>query len=383
MPTRTHRFLIMAAAGSLAVVAGLPALADSPRTGPSLLYDAATGRVLFADEADQPWYPASLTKMMTAYLVFKAWKAGTVTPDAKIVISPRANSQPKMRLGLGAGKEITVNDAIEAIIIKSANDISVALAEAVAGSEHAFVAKMNETAFELGMYGTHFINPHGLPGEGQYTTARDLALLTQAIEREFPQHMRYFAMQSADIGKIIIGTHNGVLTHVEGGDGMKTGFTCSAGYNVVASATRRGRRLVAVVLGDKSPMKRTIRAAAMFDYGFRMLGWKELFPGPTIESLPDGKYDREAVRAANLTARYKDCVAPTPPEAVAATGDPAKAGEAKTAAVTTGAVPSADKATEAKPAKGKAKRPVKASKKKKSVKKSAAVEVGVPLALGQ
>ena len=115
MPTRTHRFLIMAAAGSLAVVTGLPALADSPRTGPSLLYDAGTGRVLFADDADQPWYPASLTKMMTAYLVFKAWKAGTVAPDAKIVISPRANSQPKMRLGLGAGKEITVNDAIEAI----------------------------------------------------------------------------------------------------------------------------------------------------------------------------------------------------------------------------------------------------------------------------
>jgi len=365
MPSTKLKSFALAAAAILTAVG--PAHA-----GPALLYDASSSQVLYAEDADQPWYPASLTKLMTAYVVFNAWKTGRASQDSKIVISPRANAQPKMRLGLGAGKEIAFNDAIAAIIVKSANDIALALAEAVAGSEEAFVTEMNDTAWRLGMHGTHFINPHGLPGEGQYTTARDLALLAQAIQRDFPQHMHFFAMPTAKIGKRMITTHNSILIRVEGGDGMKTGFTCSAGYNIVASATRNGRRLVAIVLGETSSGKRTIRTAALIEYGFRMHDWKALFPAPVIESLPEGQYDRELVRTANLTTRYKDCVAPVPATPVAATGDPAKAASGQAASpVTTAAIATAETAAPAKKVKSKAKRAAKTTSKRRSTKKSA------------
>jgi D-alanyl-D-alanine carboxypeptidase len=367
---------------ALAAAIGL-AVAGSAHAGPALLYDASSGQVLFADDADQPWYPASLTKMMTAYVVFNAWKIGKASPDSKIIISPRANAQPKMRLGLGAGKEITFNDAIAAIIVKSANDIALALAEAVGGTEEAFVAEMNDTAQRLGMHATRFINPHGLPGEGQYTTAKDLALLAQAIQRDFPQHMHFFSMTMAEIGKRMIATHNSILLRVEGGDGMKTGFTCSAGYNIVASATRNGRRIVAIVLGETSSGKRTIRTASLLEYGFRILEWKALFPAPVIESLPEGTYDRELVRTANLTTRYKDCVAPVPEATVAAAGDPAKAamGPDGKPIVTAAVVP--DKtAAPAKKAKSKANRTAKTTAKRRNTKKRASeVEAGAQFSL--
>jgi D-alanyl-D-alanine carboxypeptidase len=292
--------------------------------GPALLFDTSNGQVLYAEDAGQPWYPASLAKLMTAYVVFDAWKTGKVARDSKITISAKANGQPPMRLGRGVGKELTYDEAVAALIMKSANDIAVALAEAVAGSEEAFVAEMNATAQRLGMSGTRYINPNGLPGEGQYTTAKDLAILTQAIVRDFPQHLPVFAMATAQVGKKTIATHNSVLVSIEGGDGMKTGFTCSAGYNIVASATRNGHRLVAVVLGQASNAKRAARTAALLEYGFRMLGWKALFPAPTVESLPEGAYDRELVRMANLEKRFKDCRDPEPAEApVVASGDPA------------------------------------------------------------
>jgi D-alanyl-D-alanine carboxypeptidase len=195
--------------------------------------------------------------------------------------------------------------------------------------------------------------------------------------------MHFFAMPTAKIGKRMITTHNSILIHVEGGDGMKTGFTCSAGYNIVASATRNGHRLVAIVLGETSSGKRTIRTAALIEYGFRMSGWKSLFPSPSIESLPEGKYDRELVRTANLTTRYKDCVAPPPPAApVAATGDPAKAASAQGAApVTTAAIAKAQAAAPEKKAKPKAKRTAKAASKRRNAKRSSEAEGGTPFAL--
>jgi len=363
---------------SLAAAFLLTAVAGPAQAGPVLVYDATSGQVLFADDADQPWYPASLTKMMTAYVAFDAVKSGRVSESNKIVISPRANAQPKMRLGLGAGKEITFDEAIAAIIVKSANDIALALAEAVGGSEGAFVAEMNDTARRLGMHGTHFINPHGLPGEGQYTTARDMALLAQAIEHDFPQHMHFFSMTMAEVGKRMIATHNSILLRVDGGDGMKTGFTCSAGYNIVASATRNGRRMVAVVLGETSNAKRTIRAAALLDYGFRMREWKALFPAPVVESLPEGTYDRELVRTANLTTRYKDCVAPVPEVTASAKGDPAKAAVGPDGKpITTAAIAPEKTATPAKKAKPKGNRSAKVAGKHRSAKKRARdVEAG-------
>jgi D-alanyl-D-alanine carboxypeptidase len=226
-----------------------------------------------------------------------------------------------MRLGLGAGKEISFDDAVKALIIVSANDIAYAIAETVAGSEEAFVTAMNAKAEKLGMSGTRFINAHGLPGEGQHTTAQDMARLASALMRDHPEHMHYFALAMTEVGekrKRVIATHNPALIHVEGGDGFKTGFTCSAGYNIVASASRNGRRLIAIVLGEKSSGKRSAKAQVLIEYGFKMLEWKLMLPAPTIHSLPGGTYDREKIVTANLDQRMKDCKDPIPsPEQIA------------------------------------------------------------------
>jgi len=296
----------------LSIPGGAGAAAEPMRAGPLLVYDADSGRVVYAEDADRPWYPASLTKMMTAYLLFEAWAEGKVKPTDTLTISAHANSQPRMRFGLGTGKSITFEDAAKALIIVSANDIAVAIAEALEGNELAFVDRMNRTAYRLGMYGTRYINPNGLPGEGQHTTARDLALLAEALFRDFPQHRGYFSMRDAQVGRRRIATHNSVLINVAGGDGMKTGFTCSAGYNIVASATRDGRRMVAVVLGAPSSSSRALRAAQMLEYGFLVAGWKALLPGPSVAALPETAWDRQKVREDNLTKRYKDCFDPLP-----------------------------------------------------------------------
>lgn len=304
-------------------------LAGTAAAGPALVYDAADGKVLYAEDADHPWFAASLTKLMTAYVVFEGWRIGRLQRDTKITMSAYAASQPRMRLGLGAGKQITLDDAVIALIMKSGNDVATAIAEAVSGSEPLFVEEMNKTAQRLGLHSTRFINPHGLPGDGQYTTAEDLAKLTRAIERDFPQHLQIFAMREAKIGKRVISTHNSVLVSVVGGDGMKTGFTCSAGYNIVASASRDGHRVVAVVLGEKSKNKRATRAAALLEHGFRVRDWKSILPGALVETLPDtfpGTFDdRQMLRAANLDERLKHCLPPEPPPtpvAVAAVASP-------------------------------------------------------------
>lgn len=294
--------------------------------GAALVYNAVTKQVLYAENPDHPWYPASLTKLMTAYVVFETWKAGKAERTGKITISARANSRPKMRLGLGTGKVITYDEAIAALILHSANDIAVALAEAVSGSEAAFVEQMNATAVRLGMASTRFINANGLPGEGQHATARDLATLTQAILRDFPEHAGLFALRTAPVGARTVATHNPAVLRVAGGDGMKTGFTCSAGYNIIASATREENRLVAIVLGEQTSAKREIRMKALLEQGFQMLrstGNPQLAateaqplqapqPLQTLETLPVAAFDAEQVRAANLTKRFNDCKPPEP-----------------------------------------------------------------------
>jgi D-alanyl-D-alanine carboxypeptidase len=249
---------------------------------------------------------------MTAYIVFDAWKSKRVDRNSKITISANANAEPKMRLGLGAGKELTYDEAMAALIILSANDIAVALAEAISGSEEAFVAEMNAKAFSLGMYSTRYINPNGLPGPGQYTTAKDLATLTQAIIRDFPDQLGVFAALNAEVAKRTISTHNSVLIGVAGGDGMKTGFTCSAGYNIVASATRNGVKLVAIVLGETSTTNRSLKTSKLLGYGFLTREWKALLPADPYFAIPDGVYDRAQIRAANLDKRLSDCLAPEP-----------------------------------------------------------------------
>ena len=254
--------------------------------GPTLLFDPANGKVLYAEDVDDQWHPASLTKIMTAYLVFEALKAGTITLDSKITTSEIAHAQPPSKVGLPVGGQMSVERGLQALIVKSANDVAVMLAEAVGGSQDAFVQKMNATARRLGMTRTNFVNPHGLPAAEQVTTARDLALLSTAVLRDFPEHRDRWASSDMRIGKRRLVTHNGLLMNYEGADGLKTGFICDSGYNVVASATRDGHRLMAVVLGESSGHERSIRAASLLDHGFGNYGWKVLFNSPTLESMP-------------------------------------------------------------------------------------------------
>src|SRR6476620_486527 len=244
---------------------------------PALVFEPYNGTVLYAEAPDAQWFPASLTKLMTAYVTFQALKAGTVTPDTKVTCSQTATLQAPSKLGLPVGGAITLDVALKVLIVKSANDVAVMIAEAVAGSQAAFIARMNEAAQHLGMTRTHFTNVHGLPDERQITTARDLAKLARAIIVEFPEHADLFSSIQVQVGKKTMRTHNSLLVSFPGADGMKTGFICESGFSVVAGATRHGRKRVAVVLGEPSVASRNDRATDLLEKGFRRYWWKSLF----------------------------------------------------------------------------------------------------------
>lgn len=262
--------------------AAAPALA-----GPTLVFDARTGRVLHAEDATAPWFPASLTKLMTAYVTFRAVAAGRLSLDSRIVNSQRARSEPPSKIGLPLGATIRVDKALQILIVKSANDVAVMLAEAVSGSVENFVAEMNAVAAELGMTGSRFVNPHGLPDLDQVTTARDLGLLTQAIIRDFPQYDGFFSLRSVKIGKRVLRSHNPLLGRFEGADGMKTGYICASGFNIVARATRGRRSLVAVVLGAPNGKVRRAVTENLLQQGFQDAWLKSAFARKLDDLKPD------------------------------------------------------------------------------------------------
>jgi D-alanyl-D-alanine carboxypeptidase len=248
------------------------------------VFEPYNGTVFYAEDPDAVWFPASLTKLMTAYVAFQALKEGTVKPDTKVVCSKKATEQAPSKLWLKEGESITLDTALKVLIVKSANDVAVMIAETVAGSEEAFVAKMNEAAKRLNMTRTHFVNPHGLPADNQVSSARDLAKLARAIIIEFPEHADIFTAVQVQVGKKLLRTHNGMLISYPGTDGMKTGFICDSGFNIVVSATREGRKLVAVVLGAVSVASRRERAVDLLDNGFKRYFWKSLF-GTSLDGL--------------------------------------------------------------------------------------------------
>ncbi|MFA5955004.1 D-alanyl-D-alanine carboxypeptidase family protein [Hyphomicrobium sp.] len=269
------------------VAAVLMWLAASPAVaGPTLLFEPATGKVLYAEDIDDIWHPASLTKLMTAYVAFEAIKKGEIHLDDKIPCSLVATLQPPSKVGLKVGQTLTVQQALQAVIIKSANDVTVMLAEAISGSEAAFITRMNETAKRLGMTHTSFVNTNGLPDPEQLTSARDIAKIARAVTTEYPQYASYWAMPAMHIGKRRLGSHNALLKTFPGADGLKTGFTCDSGYNVVAAATRDDHRLMAVILGESSGNERAIRAASLLEYGFQNYDWKQIFNTTTIDNQP-------------------------------------------------------------------------------------------------
>jgi D-alanyl-D-alanine carboxypeptidase len=269
----------------LGLLVGAVLMAPSAASaGPALVFEPYNGTVFYAEDPDAQWFPASLTKLMTAYVAFQAMKAGTVKPDTKAVCSKRATQQAPSKLWLKEGESITLETALKVLIVKSANDVAVMIAETVAGSEDAFVQRMNEAAQRLGMTRTSFANANGLPDERQVTTARDLAKLARAIIIEFPEYADIFTTIQVQVGKQVLRTHNGLLVSLPGADGMKTGFICESGFNVVASATRDGRKLVAVVLGEQSVATRRVRATDLLENGFKRYFWKSLF-GTSIDGL--------------------------------------------------------------------------------------------------
>lgn len=292
-----------AAVSALTLLTGGPALAS----GPALVFDPSDGMVLYAEDADDHWHPASLTKIMTAYVTFEAVKTGKLKLDQRISYSERAQGQPPSKLGLHVGATLTIDQALKALIIKSANDVAVMLAEAIDGSQPEFVARMNRTAQRLGMTRTIFVNPNGLPAPEQVTTARDLAKLARATIKDYPEYMAYWSMFNAKIGSILIGSHNGLLRSFQGADGMKTGFICDSGFNVVASATRDGRQIMAIVLGEPTSGHRTIRAASLLEHGFESYAWKQLFNhAQNIDSMPIAT-DAKAVMSVRQAVLSFEC----------------------------------------------------------------------------
>jgi D-alanyl-D-alanine carboxypeptidase len=257
--------------GVLVLLAGLACLPMSASAAKyaSLVMDADSGRVLYARSADTHRYPASLTKMMTLYLLFEALEDGRVKLRQPIAISARAAAQPPSKLGLAPGDSIRVEDAILALTTKSANDVATAVAEELGGTERNFALAMTATARKLGMSRTTFRNASGLPHKGQLTTARDMATLARALLRRFPQHYHYFSVKNFEYDGRLYRNHNRMLGKYDGLDGIKTGYIHASGFNLVASAMRNNRRLIGVVFGAKNPKRRGRQMAKLLDDGFK------------------------------------------------------------------------------------------------------------------
>lgn len=273
----------MAAAIAVLVVglaAARPVAAAEERAW--IVVDAASGAVVQAHRADRRHYPASLTKMMTLYMVFDALASGALHLDEQMYVSPHAEEMPPTQLGLHAGERISVETAIKALVTKSANDAAVVIAEHLAGTEWDFAMDMTATAKRLGLDDTKFRTASGLPHPYQVTTAQDMAVLARALIDDFPGYYKYFSLKRMRYQGRVYRNHNNLLGRYDGVDGIKTGYIDAAGYNLVASAKRDGRRLIAVALGGRSAAARDRRVANLLDAGFKHLP-AQLPPVPRVK----------------------------------------------------------------------------------------------------
>jgi D-alanyl-D-alanine carboxypeptidase len=252
----------------LAVLALSPFAGETARATPAVTIDAYSGAVLYEEDAALPWYPASLTKMMTAYVALKAVGEGKITLATPLAVSSRATAMPPSKMGFRPGTLITLDNALKILMVKSANDVAVTIAEGVSGSVEAFAEDMNQTAIGLGLRQSHFVNPNGLPHPQHVSSARDMAILARALYAHFPQYAGLFSIGALRLGDNVMRNHNNMLGRYPGADGIKTGFTCAAGFNIAASATQGGRKIIAVVLGAPNVETRTVKTAALFDRAF-------------------------------------------------------------------------------------------------------------------
>ena len=266
----------------------------------AIVVDARTGEVLYAKHPDSPRYPASITKVMTLYLTFEALASGKLRLDDRVMVSPHAAAQSPTKLGLRPGDSTSVDEAMKAMATKSANDMAVAMAEKIGGTESRFAALMTLRAQELGMQNTHFVNASGLPDSRQISTARDIAILSRAVMRDYPQYYKLFSLQSFNFRGQTIGNHNRMLGRMPGVDGLKTGFTNASGFNIALSAVRDNRRLITVVMGGPTTAARDQNAEDLLLTGFdvmrrRALGERITVAQNLFEPEPRGPVVRGGV----------------------------------------------------------------------------------------
>lgn len=276
---------VVLAAGALAGAVWTGS-AGTARAEAQLLIDVDSGKVLFAENAAYPWYPASVTKIMTAYTTLRAVKEGRVSLDTLLTVSRNAVAQQPTKMGFKENTRVTIDNALKMLMVKSANDVAVVIAEGVGGSIAGFADMMNANAKRLGMTQSNFVNPNGLPAENHVSSARDLAILARALLREFPQYDSYWHISAIKYGRRVYHNYNSLIDRYPGADGIKTGFICASGYNVVASASRNGKRLIAVILGSYSGAVRAQKAAQLLERGFNSSSLSWLTPSfGTVDSL--------------------------------------------------------------------------------------------------
>ncbi len=274
---------------ALSVVgSGFVSQASGEVNGPTLLIDARSGEVLAQERAGEPWYPASLTKLMTAYVIFQRLRDGRLKLDQQVLVSEVAHAQEPSKIGVPTGKTVSVDFALQALLVYSANDMAYVLAEAASGDHVKFADEMNAVARQLGLSATHFVNPNGLFDPRNVSSARDIGVLAAIIVNEFPEHARFFSQEYLPIGKRRLSNRNSLIRLMPDADGMKTGFVCNSGFNLVASATRNGRKLIAVVLGAKSGGARAIKAKQLLEAGFLMPSDPRKQRVAEIVDLPQG-----------------------------------------------------------------------------------------------
>jgi D-alanyl-D-alanine carboxypeptidase len=280
---------------------------SGPGSSAAIVVDANSGRVLFARNDNELRHPASITKVMTLYLLFEQLEKGRMSLNSHLRISEHAAEQAPTKLGLDPGETIAVDDAIKAVVTKSANDIAVAIAESIGGDEATFADMMTRKAHSLGMSRTLYRNASGLPNDEQVTTARDLALLGRAIQERFPQYYKYFATRTFYYGGEALKNHNHLLGRLDGVDGIKTGYTRASGFNLLTSVHRHGHHIVAVVLGGRTAGERDRMMAGLVEQTIDASATARtayaLASTPTAPEPPQ--------RTANVVA-YADSVRPAP-----------------------------------------------------------------------
>ena len=337
---------------ALMVAIGTTGSASANPRYAAYVIDAKTGQVLFSRNADARRYPASLTKMMTLYMVFEAMEAKRIGRNTQVPFSRNAAGEPPTKLGVRAGGSIPIDTAIRALVTRSANDVSTALAELVGGSEANFAKMMTAKARQLGMNSTQFRNAHGLPNGEQYTTARDMAIMGIALREHFPQYYDYFSTRSFKYGKQTISTHNRMFGRIKGVDGIKTGYIRASGFNLVTSVQDNGRSIVAVVMGGQSARSRDNHMAELIREhlprasrgggGSNVVASRKLTPGTPVTaatafSLPSRNIPMPSYRPAGTTELPMTAYAAEPARAMPPMPIPAPT--APVAAASAGPVP--------------------------------------------